>query len=55
MTNKNHYISTATVPIAIKLDMVVTYHEGLLPIPYMNLWSRGPAKSHNKLKPLYLQ
>ena len=32
VTNKNYYISTATVPMATKLGRVVIYHKGLLPV-----------------------
>ena len=31
VTNQNHYISTTAVSMAIKLDRMVTYLDGLLP------------------------
>ena len=38
VTNKSHYISTNTVPMANKLDRMVTYLDGLLPIKSHDSW-----------------
>ena len=32
VTEENHYISTTRVPMATKLDKMITYFDGLLPI-----------------------
>lgn len=42
------------MPIATKLDSMVTYHEELSPINSHTFLSRGLAGSCDKLKPLYL-
>lgn len=43
------------MPIATKLDSMVTYHEELSPINSHTFLSRGLAGSCDKLKPLYLR
>ena len=56
VTNYNHYISTTTAPIAIRLGRAVTNLDGLLPIMLLNSlvpWSCDITKN-NKLKTLYL-
>ena len=58
-TNHASAISTTRVPIAGKLWRMVTYRDGLLPISCCpqsrrTLWLQGLARSHDKLKPLYL-
>ena len=41
--------------MSTKLGKMVTYHEVLLHIELLNLWSRILARSHDKLLPLYVQ
>ena len=54
MKHQKH-ISTIRVPFAAKVDSIVIYLEGLLPIKVkMTLWSHGLTRSCGKLKPLYL-
>ena len=59
VTNQKHHISTTTMPVVIKLDKVVTFYEGLLPLSCswpsnlerMVTYIDGlpPIKSHNPL------
>ena len=46
-------IYTTLVHMATKIGKMLTNFEGLFP-GYSNLWSRGPARSRDKLKLLYL-
>ena len=48
--SSNNINSTTTIPVATKLDWVVTYHEGLPPKNHMTHWSCGLARSCDKLK-----
>ena len=54
VTNQNYYVSTTTVPMATKIDWMVTYFERL---PFINIvkpWSSGVTSSRYKLKLSYL-
>ena len=40
--------------LATKPGKMVTYVDELLPIKSHDSWSLGPARKHDKLKPLYI-
>ena len=50
---KKHYPSAITKPMTTKHGKMETYYESLPPIKSRDLWSRGLARSGDKLKPLY--
>ena len=54
VTKQNHNILHTKVPMTTKLDRIVTYFEGLLPIKSFDAFTIWLVKSHEQTKPLHL-